>query len=450
MLKPDLKTEARKIFAEALQAVDAGAAVRREVKLSGATNLQICGENYDLSADFSKVYAVSIGKAGYKMALALDEILGGKLTGGVVSGILTENSSKQSKNLSLKWHVFAGGHPLPNEASLAAAQSAFELLEQANNEQKLVIFLISGGGSAMFEMPISEAITLADLREANRILVSCGAEINEINTIRRAFSRVKGGGLAKFAARAVQVSLIISDTENDDESSVASGLTFECGEIDPGRINSIIERYDLAKKLSPSIIGALIGGRLESSPKPENLRRHHVLLDNQNAVRVAAECAEKQGFIVEIAPNISQQNVEIGCGEIVSQMKYLLAKLNENQIVCLISGGEFSCPVRGNGIGGRNSETVLRIASMLDENKENFAEAAFLSAGTDGIDGNSLAAGAVCDGQTLSRAQDLNLDAQIYLETSDSFAFFERLEDIIITGATATNVRDLRLMLARK
>jgi hydroxypyruvate reductase len=178
------------------------------------------------------------------------------------------------------------------------------------------------------------------------------------------------------------------------------------------------------------------------------------LLDNQNAVAAAVAGAEACGFVVEVANNISQQPVEAGCRELARQMKKLLESVGENKFACLVSGGEFSCPVRGNGTGGRNSETALRMAFMFDESDKaeglNSPQAVFLSAGTDGIDGNSPAAGAISDNTTVARAQSAGLNARHYLDNSNAYPFFQALGDTIITGPTGTNVRDLRIMIARK
>lgn len=457
----NFKEQARAIFTEALRAVDAGAAVRDAVKLSGFSRLIVVDEVYELIEGHSPIYAIAFGKAAYPMALALDEILGDKIIGGVISGVLPEDSKandflaiNQSKRLSSKWRAFAGGHPLPNEASLAAARSCFNLLRAANNQQALVIFLISGGGSAMMEAPSDDSITLFDLRETNRVLVSCGATIAEINAVRRSFSRIKGGGLVSFAPRAVQISLIVSDTEPGDESLVASGPTIEGAYIELDEVISIIKRYNLVSRLPNSVINVLLRNCPEKpTPTPKN-RRYRVLLDNQSAVAAAVARAEAFGFVVEVADNLTEQIVEIGCAEILQRVKKLCASISENKIACLVSGGEFSCPVRGTGKGGRNSEAVLRMALLFDENgkdaRVNLAQAAFLSAGTDGLDGNSPAAGAISDNTTLERAQALGLNARHYLDNSDAYTFFHALGDAIITRPTGTNVRDLRVMIAQK
>jgi hydroxypyruvate reductase len=202
--QPTIKHQAREIFAAALDAVDAGRALRAAVRRYDA-RLEIVDDEFDLDA-FEQICAVGLGKAASALASALGEILGARLTRGIVSapaGQLT---------LSPRWQVFAGGHPLPNEASLAAGRAARDMLRAADANDTLLVFLISGGGSAMLELPRDERITLADLRATNHALVNCGAPISEVNTVRRALSAIKGGGLSALAPRATQVSLIVSDT----------------------------------------------------------------------------------------------------------------------------------------------------------------------------------------------------------------------------------------------
>ena len=340
------------------------------------------------------------------MALGLEDALGDKLSAPVA--------------------VSLGGHPLPNEASLASARAAFELLDRANDERGTVLFLISGGGSAMIEWPISDDITLDDLRSANQTLVSCGASIAEINSVRRAFSAVKGGRLARRAPHAQMFTFIVSDTNPGDEASVASGPT-----LNPPASNAIeiVEHYHLEKVLPASIMKAV---RAQRSPEPVT-GSFQVLLDNQTALDTAAQKARELGYTSAILDHIREQPIEEGC-------ELLLEHARDG---CTISGGEFSCPVRGDGRGGRNLETALRCAINLNTS----SHLVVLSAGTDGIDGNSIATGAIADETTLERARNLNLDAVQYLARSDSYTFFEQLNDLIVTGPTGTNVRDLRILL---
>ncbi|MCA1567551.1 MAG: DUF4147 domain-containing protein [Acidobacteria bacterium] len=448
--RDDLRRAARSIFDATLAGLDARAAVRRALDFTRG-RLTILDDEFDLNARPHAIYSIAVGKAAVAMAAALDEVLGGALAGGIVS------APSSSVGLSGRWRVYAGGHPLPNEASLEAARAAFALLRAADavEPRALVIFLISGGGSAMLEWPRDESITLAELREANRVLVSCGASIDEINAVRRAFSAVKGGGLGARARRAAQISLIISDTKRDEPYNVASGPTFPFAH-ESHEPSEIVKRYGLAARLPASILRAVNQPpRFHTeADRVTALRRHHVLLDNERALVRAAEVAAALGFTVEIARDVSEQAVAEGAALLVSRLFDVRRRAGGGQ-VCLISGGEFSCPVRGAGLGGRNAETILRCAFEIEAQAARSSSGATvervvaLSAGTDGIDGNSPAAGALCDDTTLTRARALSLDAQKFLEASDAHTFFAALGDAITTGATGTNVRDLRLLLAR-
>jgi len=389
----ELHRHARAIFSHALTAVDP-----RPVTKDAITNL-------NLSAP---IYSIAVGKAATSMALGLHDALGDKLSGRVVASL--------------------GGHPLPNESSLASARAAFELLDRANNEQATVLFLISGGGSAMIEWPIREDISLDDLRSANQTLVSCGASISEINSVRRAFSAVKGGGLARRTPRAQMFTLIVSDTNPGDEASVASGPTLNPPADAPNAID-VVQHYHLETVLPESIMKAVHGAQRS----PASTGSHIVLLDNRSAIDAAANKARELGYTSAILDHIREQPIEEGC-------ELLLQDARDG---CTISGGEFSCPVRGDGRGGRNLETALRCAININTS----SHFVVLSAGTDGIDGNSPAAGAIADETTLERARNLNLEPTRYLARSDSYTFFEQLNDLIVTGPTGTNVRDLRILL---
>lgn len=445
----ELRETALEIFRAALRGVDAHAAVRSAIHLDG-TQLSINEMTVDLATSPSGIYAVAIGKAAHAMAVAVDEVLGEKLTAGVLAGLPFESS------LSDRWRVFAGGHPLPNEESLAAARVAFEILHRAEVERALILFLISGGGSALIDWPKNEMTTLAELRETNHTLVNCGASIAEINAVRRAISAIKGGGLSARALHANQVSLIISDTNVGEEANVASGPTFETPPDAPDAA-SVIARYELASRLPASILRAITQSataKTEPVSRRETLRKHYVLLTNEDAIAAAASAARTRGLSVEVADDVVEQQIGDGCTQLFERLLNARRHLTDTgQAVCLLSGGEFACPVRGQGVGGRNSETALRWAMKIGEwaasqrSTDAPAHIVALSAGTDGIDGNSPAAGALCDETTLTRAQSLGLDAQRFLEASDAHTFFAGLGDAIVTGPTGTNVRDLRVMM---
>ena len=405
---------ARAIFDHALSSVDPRAAVKQAI-----THL-------DLSS--RSIYSVAIGKAATAMALGLDDALDGKLTAGVIVST--------SRHDSAKWQSFVGGHPMPNEASLAAARAALALLDRANDEETLVIFLISGGGSAMMEWPISDEISLVDLQRANEILVACGARIAEVNAVRRAFSAVKGGALARRAPRARMFTLIVSDTNRGDEASVASGPTMAPSPDAPKAID-VVEQYHLDGALPHSIINVIKQAKDATTMISGS---YQVILDNWSAVTAARDKAQELGFNCVTPQHICEQPIEEGCDLLLSTISTPIT-----QNIAVISGGEFSCPVRGNGLGGRNLETVLRCAMHLDKASQPIV---VLSAGTDGIDGNSPAAGAIADETTIARARNLGLDPAGFLARSDSYTFFAELNDLILTGPTGTNVRDLRILLS--
>jgi hydroxypyruvate reductase len=447
-----LRRDARAIYERVLASMDARRAVLDAVELRGHS-LRVCAEEFDLGESAGGLYCVALGKAAGAMASALDERLGARLDGGVLTG------PPHAAGLSERWRVFAGGHPLPNEESLAAARAAFELLGEADRRRAVVIFLVSGGGSAMLEWPRDSSVTLADLREANRVLVACGANIAEVNAVRRALSAVKGGGLAARAPLAAQLTLIVSDTADGREADVASGPTLPAADEPPYK--EVVRKYDLARALPPRVAAALkeLDGERGLWPDACDGRRF-VLLDNARAREEAAGAARAMGFVAEVAGDLSEQAVEWGAAESVARLR-ALGRREGGRGVCLVSGGEFACPVRGPGVGGRNSETALRCAFEFekpDGGKEMSGDGGAantgalnmvaLCAGTDGVDGNSPAAGAISDHTTLARARARGLRPEQFLADSDAHTFFDALGDAIVTGPTGTNVRDLRILLA--
>ena len=429
---------ARKIFQETLVRIDAKKAVRRALNIENS-RLLIEDDEFEIDSNLA-IYVVAIGKAAYPMAVGFSEVAGDWIKGGVVSGVIPAINELDSK-----WRTFAGGHPLPNEASFASARACLELLERANSERALVVFLISGGGSAMTELPRNEEISLADLQEFNRVLVTSGASIAEINAVRRTISRVKGGGLALAAPNTKQISLVISDTLQGDISSVASGPSLLPAKDIPDA-NAVVEKYRLKEKLPSSTVGVLGNWQPPTAKNLDN--RVYVLLDNEQMIRQAAQIAQESGFIVEIDKDAEDEFIVEGCEKLLSRFIEFRRSVKQHRPVCLLSGGEFGCKVTGNGIGGRNSETVLRL-SLLARNEKSLLQYAILSAGTDGIDGNSPAAGVATDDTVFRRAKQYGLDPIFRLETSDCFSFFHKLNDTIITGPTGTNVRDIRILMAK-
>jgi hydroxypyruvate reductase len=420
-----LRNDARAIFDAGLKAVEATSATLRFIDVRDKT-ISIGETPIDPNRP---IYSVSIGKAALGMAQALDQRLGKRLKASIC--VCPEQTTG---HLADHWQLFRGGHPLPNEESLRAAQATFQLLDTADAQQATVIFAVSGGGSAMLEFPLTGDISLADLQTANRILVSCGASIAEMNTIRRTFSSVKGGKLLARAPTIRAITLIISDTNEGDESSVASGPTIPPAETGVSAVE-LVSRYKLETKLPPSILRAINGSSI--STRKVTQHPHYVMASNRTALNAAKAKAESIGLRTLILDDVSEQPITEGCERLLSVLK------EQQGSVCLLSGGEFSCPLRGDGLGGRNAETALRCAISLDQTQARVV----LSAGTDGIDGNSPAAGAIADNRTIRRAESLGLAPGSFLERSDSYSFFAQLGDAIIIGPTGTNVRDIRVVI---
>lgn len=437
----NLRTIAADIFERTLAAIEVEAIVNKALHLNGDT-LHACNSTIQLD-QFTRLLIIALGKAAVPMARAAERSLGSRISAGIVA------TNAVTGEVPQRFQVFTGGHPLPNQGSLEAATAALELLRTANDETTLVLFLISGGGSAVFEKPISEVITLDDLQTINRVLVGCGAVINEMNIVRRFLSAVKGGRLAEAVGKARQISLYISDVNSDDLATVSSGPTLPSTATRTD-FDRVVAKYDLLSKFPPHVAALITSGNLPEMPqhRPSDKRAHHLLLDNRVALRLARQIAEQSHHcVVEIADDLIEGEVEEMASVHLTRLQALRAA-HPGQTVCLLSGGEVICPVRGNGQGGRNQEFVLRAALQLDK-RSALKSVAILSAGTDGIDGHSPAAGAIADETTMQRATQHNLSPAAYLQNSDSYNFFAALGDAILTGPTGNNVRDLRILLAQ-
>jgi hydroxypyruvate reductase len=438
----DLRAITLEIFHRALTAIDVERVLRESARRDG-DRLVIWDEIIDLAL-FKRVVIVAVGKASVPMTRAIEDTLGDRISEGLV---VTSAVIGRSPRLL---PVIVGGHPLPNSGSLEGASKALKTLRANDSEDTLVLFLISGGGSALFELPIDDTIKLGDLQAINRVLVSCGAVISEMNVVRRFLSAVKGGRLAAAAPRSRQISLYVSDVNSDDLSTISSGLTLP-GAATRADFARIVQRHGLRDKF-PACVSALIdSGKLPDLPQANaedaRLRSHHLLLDNRKALLEAKRIAESDfGCVVEIAEDLVEGDVET---MMLNHVERAVALRHEHpgKIVCLLSGGEVICPVRGDGQGGRNQEFALRAAIHLHQ--RGLTDVVALSAGTDGIDGNSPAAGAVADSDTLRLAEEKGVSAERSLQNSDSFNFFNALGDAIITGPTGNNVRDVRILTAR-
>ena len=371
------------------------------------------------------------------MAATLDEILGGQIATGIVIA-----PSIPAAQLN-RFRYFAGGHPYPNEESIAGAEAAIELVSELGPSE-LVIFLISGGGSALFEKPLDPDISLKDLIQFNRVLVNCGLPIEQINVVRKHLSAVKGGRLAAAAHPARQLTLYVTDVPDDLPSMVASGPTMP-DDTTLEQCYRLAEENNLVAKLPPTIRKQFERHTLKETPKPGDScfkRSEYVcLLSNHEAVQAAESALEREGFICEIDSGEWDADFREVADRNLANLAALAGKY-PGRPVALIVGGEVTCEVTGSGMGGRNQAFALYAAEKIEHQNR-----VVLSAGTDGRDGNSPSSGAVADGQTVSRARVRGLDPARYMAESDSYYFFRTLGDTLDTGYTGNNVRDIRLWL---
>jgi glycerate 2-kinase len=428
------------IFQAGVEAVDPAQAIKNNLKLE--ENRLIVGEKITDLSGFDRISVIGAGKASAAMARAMEEILGERLNSGLVI-------TKHNHSLPLdKVQVIEAGHPVPDETGFRGARQIVRFLEQ-RDEKDLVFFLISGGGSALLPFPY-EGLTLEDKQDVTKILLEVGANIHEINVLRKHLSRVKGGRLAKVAYPATLISLILSDVIGDDLDSIASGpavpdhTTFaDCMDI--------LDKFQITDRL-PSVVLDIfekgIHGEIEDTPKagdPAFERTQNLIIgSNIMAVKLAAKKAAQLGFNTLILSTFIAGETRDVAGVHAAIAREILSSGNPiNRPACVLSGGETTVTIHGKGKGGRNQEFSLAAAVDID-GLENIV---VLSAGTDGTDGPTDAAGAIADGTTVSRARKLGMDPNHYLRENDSYHFFEALNDLIITGPTYTNVMDLRLVL---
>lgn len=428
----------------ALAAVEPGAAVRRHFLRDG-DQLAVGGHTYDLST-VEHIWVVGGGKAATAMAAELYAILGARLTAGVV---VTKYGHVVPHLDTGPVEVVEAGHPLPDGAGVAGARHMAGLLASTTGHD-LVLAVISGGGSALMTLP-AEGLTLDDLQVVTDLLLRCGATILELNSVRKHLSSIKGGGLARLAAPAPVVGLVLSDVVGDPLDAIASGPLSP----DPTTFAEawgVLERYGLVTQVPPAVAERLrlgLEGALSDTPKagdPLFDRVQHVLVgSNRLAAEAAVETARAQGLNALLLSTFVE-----GEAREVARVAAAFAKelVGHDRPVCrpacLVWGGETTVTVRGEGKGGRNQELALAAALALD----GWPDVLLVALGTDGTDGPTDAAGAVASGETIARACSQGLDPLGYLENNDSYQFFDVLGDLIRTGPTGTNVNDLLFIFA--
>ena len=406
-----LRKHALEIFRAGLQAADPVAAVERRLRVDPAR--------------YERIFVVGAGKASARMAVAVERKLGSRITAGLIN--VKDGHTAKLRRVKLN----ECGHPLPDERGVEGARRIAEIVRGAGRRD-LVIALISGGASALMPLP-AEPVTLAEKQETTRLMLACGATIHEMNAVRKHLSAIKGGRLAEMAWPAPVLSLILSDVVGDDLSVIGSGPTAP----DPSTYAdalAILDRFGLRQRV-PKAVRA----RLESAPgeTPKSLKnaRNVIVGSNRLAMEAAARKARELGYrTLVLSSRIEGETREVA--------KVHAAIIKEHR-GCVLSGGETTVTIKGTGLGGRNQEFVLAAAMEI----AGLDSTVVLSAGTDGNDGPTDAAGAIADGATLERSRPR--DARAYLDNNDSYRFFEAADALIKTGPTGTNVMDLRILLRK-
>ncbi|MHA1531303.1 MAG: glycerate kinase type-2 family protein [Candidatus Heimdallarchaeota archaeon] len=424
---------ALELLNEGIRAADPKEAIRDSVKLVNDEIKFINGSSFLLS-DINKIFVIGGGKATAKMAEGLEEILGQHIYAGQIN--IPENSVKQKLNLkNIQYNI--AGHPLVTSGTISGTKKILDLIEGLS-ARDLVICLISGGGSALLEMPV-EGITLEDLSELFHILTEAGATIHELNAVRKHISKIKGGKLAQIIQPAKVVSLIISDVIGDTLDTIASGPT--APDLTTWFVTEqIINKYDIMHKLPLSVQQVVKQGltkEVNETLKPDNSTfanvENIIIASNARSCDLMKEYAIQNKFSTSIiSTNISGEARDIG-REFAEKTK----SMKENTV--LLAGGETTVTIQGKGLGGRNQELALAASRVIAGTKG----IVIASIGSDGIDGPTEAAGALVDGYTVFAGSKIELDIEDFLENNDSFNYLKQTNNLIITGSTGTNVMDL-------
>lgn len=434
---PEPKREFAEIIHAALEAANPDSGVKRNVRIEG-DDLQIGEQHYPLDR-IKNIYLIAFGKAAIPMSTAVMDILGERITAGVVITKHLPTSIEESRLA-----IFTGGHPIPDERSLAGTRAVFSLLSNLS-ENDLVLCLVSGGGSALLTRP-REGVSLHDLQDLIGLLLQCGATIQEINTLRKHLDVIKGGGLARLASQAQMAVLILSDVVGSPLDVIASGPTVP----DPSTYQDaweILERYQILSKVPAQVLQVLERGRsgqLAETAKPgeaffervQNL----IVADNYRSVLASLEAARQRGFSTLLLSTFIQGEARV-VGRVMAGIIKEMAASGKPlpRPALIVAGGETTVTLCGKGRGGRNLEVALgAVRELAGEHN-----VLLVTLATDGEDGPTDAAGAAVDGQTYERSRQAHLNVDQYLKDNNSYSFFEKVGGIIKIGPTGTNVNDL-------
>jgi hydroxypyruvate reductase len=453
---------ALQIFRAALDAADPARAILAHLRLAGRT--LIAGDHRYALSDFDRIQVIGAGKAGAKMAAAVERLLGRRVSGGIVNvppGTkaylpLVDLPPADRRRIELR-HIDLNqsGHPDPDRRGLAGARRIAEIAGNVTGRD-LLICLISGGASALLADP-APPVTLSALRQTTRQLLDCGATIHEVNTVRKHISWLKGGQLARLAAPAAILALILSDVVGDDLNVIGSAPTVP----DPSTFAdaaAVFEKYGIrAHSAVRKRIDAGLAGRIAETPKPGDPAfarvRNVIVGNNRAAIDRAARRARELGYRpLVLSTFIEGETRDVASMHAAIVKEILASGRPARPPVCVLSGGETTVTIRdqkgrAKGQGGRNQEFVLAAAIALYGSDDRFGPATIFSAGSDGIDGPTDAAGAIADERTIARARQLNLDPRRFLDGHDSYRFFNRIGTLLRTGPTGTNVMDVRIIL---
>ncbi len=431
-----------RILQAALDAADPALAVQRAIQIS-QNKLQVTQQDFSLSG---RVRLVGAGKAACAMARGTLSVLGDRISDGI---LITKHVDESNPGLPARIRVLPGGHPVPSKESIASTRELVDFLQDCQ-ESDLILCLISGGGSALMTWP-QEGISLEDIQNLTRLLLASGADIGEMNTLRKHLDRVKGGGIARFAAPAQVLTLILSDVIGSPLDVIASGptvadtTTFE-------QALDILRKYNLEPRTPAPILRVLHRGAVGDLPETVKLGdpilkrvTNQIVANNPQAAQASIEQAQREGYhALLLTTYLAGEASQVG-GVLSSLLQQIDASGQPlPRPACLVAGGETTVTLRGSGLGGRNQEEALGAAFGLKD----LSEVALLTLGTDGEDGPTNAAGALVTGDTISRARALGLNALEFLQTNDSYHFFKALGDLLITGPTGTNVNDLVFLFA--
>jgi len=441
----EMKRTAKVIFSKALSAVDPSKILKETIRIEGDhLSIKIEGDSeriFDLKR-FHRIFLAGTGKASNSMAHAIEELFGDRVTKGVVT-------TKYGHLLPLKQtQSIEAGHPIPDRKGYEGARKIQRLLKESGPDD-LVIFLLSGGASALLPFP-ADGIDLKEKQEVTQLLLDSGADIKEINTVRKHISRMKGGWVAKWAYPSTVIAFILSDVVGDQLDVIGSGPTVP----DPSTFEEsleILKKYDLLNEVAPSVRKHLQSGKegkVEETPKPGEAvfeRVSNILIgSNILALREAKREAESLGFnAIILSSSIEGETREASRFHAAVAKEVISSGNPVPRPACILSGGETTVTIKGKGQGGRNQEFALAGALEIS----GIEKIVLLSGGTDGTDGPTDASGALADHTTVQRAETMGLNPNVHLENNDAYPFFQKLGDLLITGPTHTNVMDVRIML---